>query len=387
MSHFRVMVVTPNKPSEQTIAEALQPYHEYESTGVVDQYVVDVDITEKAREEYKNSNTRFYVDPNGVRHDPYLDEFYREATDEEKAKNPHMMGCGGGDGISWQSKDWGDGKGYRAKVHFVPEGWQDVRISDGELKTFGQFVEDYYEYPRIVGGIAPKTAKGEENACGWYRTDANGDVTEVIKRTNPNDKWDGYTIGGRWAGKIILKNEYVPTTAWCGTRSRWDDPTPARRYDSARKGDIDIARLRLQNKVEAELDYDKVYAALGQYITADFLTWEKMVEKHNKDYATARVEYGEQEAVIKSKEYANSIGDHWFDLDPYAMDKDTYLAIKEIQGFSTFAILQDGNWYARGEMLMFGAVAGEDTQWEFQFEKIFKEIPEDHWLTIVDCHI
>lgn len=387
MSHFSVMVVTPNKPTEQTIAEALQPYHEFECTGTVDQYVVDVNITEKALEEYKGSTTRFYVDPNGVRHDPYLDEFYREATEEEKAKNPHMMGCGGGDGISWNSKDWGDGQGYRAKVHFLPEGWQDVRISDEEIKTFAQFVSDYYGYKCISGGLSPNIQDKEMHKFGWYRTDAQGNVTEVIKRTNQNSKWDWYVIGGRWAGKIKLHNEYVPTTAWCGTRSRWDDPIPAHRYDSARKGDINIASLRLENRTEAELDYDKVHAQLGQYITPEFLTWEKMVEKHNKNYDAARAEYGAQIAVVKSKEYAKSIGDHWFDLDPYVMDKDTYLAIKEIQGFSTFAILQDGNWYARGEMLMFGAVADEDSQWEFQFDKIFKEIPDDHWLTIVDCHI
>lgn len=386
MSHFSLMVITPSKPSDEDIAQAVQPYHEYECTGTVDEYVQNVNITEEARKEYQDSTTRFYVDLNGVRHDPYLDEFYRDPTVEEKVKNPHMGGTGWGNGISYHSKDWGDGQGYRPKVHFLPEGWEDIRVSDTELKTFAQFVEDYYEYKRIPNGKAPKIQKGEDHSRGWYRTDSNGEVTEVIKRTNPNAKWDGYVVGGRWAGKIALK-EGVECTAWCGERSRWDDPTPAGRYDSARKGDIDIAFLRLKSRNEAALDYDKVYAAIGKYITPEFMTWEKMVEKHNEDYDAARKEYGEQEAVIKGREYGKSIEDHWFDLDPYIMDRDTYLDLMEIAGFSTFAILKDGKWNARGEMHMWGIVSEERNQWEFQFEEIFKEVPDDHWVTFVDCHI
>ena len=37
MSHFSVMVIGGN------VEEQLQPYHEFECTGINDQYVVDVD--------------------------------------------------------------------------------------------------------------------------------------------------------------------------------------------------------------------------------------------------------------------------------------------------------------------------------------------------------
>lgn len=384
MSHFSVMVVTPEKPDEAAIAKLLQPYHEFESTGVVDEYVVDKDITEEARKKYQEDTTRFYVDPNGIRHDPYKDEFYRDPTDEEKAKNPHMGGLGWGNGISWNSKDWGDGKGYRTKVHFVPEGWQDIRVQDTELKTFAQYVEDYYEYERIPAHYPPDIQ--DKNKRGWYRTNPKGEVTEVIKRTNESAKWDWYVIGGRWAGLIKLK-EGSRCMAWNGTRSRWDDPTPAGRYDSARKGDIDIEGLRSARKAECAAEYDAVYVALGQYITPEFLTWEKMVAKHNKNYDTAREEYGAQELVVKAKEYGKSIENHWFDIDSYCIDRDTYMALKEISGFSTFAILKDGQWHERGEMHMWGMVSEEKAHWEFQFEEIFKTVPDDHWVTIVDCHI
>lgn len=386
MSHFSLMVVTQTKPTQDMIADCLQPYHEFESTGTIDQYVVNQDITEEARTEFSKSTTRFLVDPDGVRHYPYSDEFYREFTEEERKNNPHAMGTGCGDGISWTSKDWEDGQGYRSKVHFIPEGWQDVWVADGEIKTFAQFVDEYYGYKCLFGGVSPTINDKEYHKFGWYRTDAKGEVTEVIKRTNPNRRWDWYTIGGRWAGMITLK-EGVPVNAWCGERSRWDDPTPAGRYDSAMKGHIDVEGLRSKRREESAKEYDAVYSAIGQYITPDLLSWEKMVEKHKQNYDAAREEYGAQEAVIKGREYEKSINDHWFSLDDYLMNRDLFLALREISGFSTFAMLKDGNWYARGEMHMWGIVSEEKSQWEFQFEDLFKTIPDDHWITIVDCHI
>ena len=44
MSHFSVLVIGPN------IEDQLQPYHEFECTGINDQYIQDVDITAKVLE-------------------------------------------------------------------------------------------------------------------------------------------------------------------------------------------------------------------------------------------------------------------------------------------------------------------------------------------------
>jgi len=49
MSHFTVMVIGPDHDAQ------LAPYHEFECTGRVDQYVVDVDITDEFREEMANA--------------------------------------------------------------------------------------------------------------------------------------------------------------------------------------------------------------------------------------------------------------------------------------------------------------------------------------------
>lgn len=54
MSHFKVLVIGPK--SEEELAAALQPFHEFTCTGVNDRYVQDVDITEEARAEYEASD-------------------------------------------------------------------------------------------------------------------------------------------------------------------------------------------------------------------------------------------------------------------------------------------------------------------------------------------
>lgn len=49
MSHFSVMVITATKPGDEELARILQPWHEYECTGVDDEYVVEVDVTDNVK--------------------------------------------------------------------------------------------------------------------------------------------------------------------------------------------------------------------------------------------------------------------------------------------------------------------------------------------------
>lgn len=51
MSHFIIAVLT-NTGTEAEVTKLLAPYHQYECTGIDDQYVQNVDITEEARAEY-----------------------------------------------------------------------------------------------------------------------------------------------------------------------------------------------------------------------------------------------------------------------------------------------------------------------------------------------
>jgi hypothetical protein len=49
VSHFTVLVVTKERPDDETLREVLQPYHEFECTGIDDKYVQEIDDTQRLR--------------------------------------------------------------------------------------------------------------------------------------------------------------------------------------------------------------------------------------------------------------------------------------------------------------------------------------------------
>jgi hypothetical protein len=69
MSHFACMVIGPN------IETQLAPYHEFECTGIDDEYVVDVDETADYQKEYDEGKRTMLRRADGSLHNPYADEF------------------------------------------------------------------------------------------------------------------------------------------------------------------------------------------------------------------------------------------------------------------------------------------------------------------------
>ena len=89
MSHFTVLVITPdNNPG--TLEAALQPFHEYECTGIEDQYVVDVDVTDEVEKAWDKAGPedravgkeQFALDYGGYR--LYGERFYRRTNPNKK---------------------------------------------------------------------------------------------------------------------------------------------------------------------------------------------------------------------------------------------------------------------------------------------------------------
>ena len=186
MSHFSVLVVTEGGTDEEVV-DALRPFHEYECTGCKDEFVVEVDITLKARQDYENAPShRVESWPDGEVTSKYDRRFYRTPTAEEAAKIGPLAGSGGGHGMIWRSCDWGDGKGYSTRVYDRPSHWVEKHDLLRKYMSFEAWV--LQEYP-----------EGEH-----YRITYNEDdtVDEVFEITNPHAKWDWYSVGGRWNGLL-----------------------------------------------------------------------------------------------------------------------------------------------------------------------------------------
>lgn len=157
MSHFTVLVAARNREELEAL---LLPYHEYECTGI-EEYLEWVDKTDEGRNLFENEMEPFVKLPGGEIRSKYDDAFYVETP--PRSDDPFRM---------------------KRSEFRLPEGAEIVEMTRAEagLETFEEFVQDYY-------GAKPIPGKPGR----WGRL------------TNPNAKWDGWQVGGRWTGTLRLK--------------------------------------------------------------------------------------------------------------------------------------------------------------------------------------
>lgn len=181
-----------------------------------------------------------------------------------------------------------------------------------------------------------------------YR-DAEGNLLTTY---NPKSRWDWYTIGGRFPGRLKARTgEHGEGSAFA------DNPKADGAFDVARVGDIDFS------------PDPEVYARAARF-------WEVYVE--GKPLQPG--ESGEQFQSFYRKEYY---------LDQYK-NKETFAAISA--SFTPFAcVTPDGEWHERGKMGWFACSSEtpeEGLDWDLHFKERFLDTADPDWmLTMVDCHI
>jgi ferredoxin len=427
MSHFVVLVITPQQPSVDALNEILLPWHEFECTGY-DRYIVDIDKTEELRADFATDETSVVRFPDGKIVDAYDSQFYREPNEDEQAKidavknnpfkRPDVPGA--------FEADWGDGKGHRYKVRFVPEGCEAVDVPTPLIKTFAQYLKDNNGLKIVPFGTSPDLR--ELHKYGWVEVDENGEVTKVIDRTNPNKKWDWWKLGGRWTS--FLNPFYEPEKdplnyELCficrgtglrmddlGIKQRAEDPTYTCNgcgqcaKDAPRKGmtlkhagywrdvgnqsqkrDIPIAAIRDKAEAEAREEHRKVYAVLGDVKIVPWTT----EYKDDPDWAKSREAFWEQPALKLMQKMEE--GGHRFlwreTVNNLALTEDEYAQVARNAAMCPFAFVYEGKWYEKGSMGWFATVSAEKdaNDWQAIWAKAFDNIADDMWLNVVDCHI
>lgn len=201
-----------------------------------------------------------------------------------------------------------------------------------------QSFKDYLIYDEITV-VGENEEPDLEGSCkyGYARIDSNGEVIKVIRRTNPNAKWDWWQVGGRFNWQLETKD--------------------GQKTNSAKVKDIDF-------KIDQRLYKEALRI------------WEVAVEKdklrpgENKDgfFMLYRPEF-----------YIN----RYKNKETYAMCVST---------FNTYAVITpDGKWHAIGNMGWWGCSSESDEEvydWQVNFKKRFIDTADPEWtLTVVDCHI
>lgn len=353
MSHFTVMVVT-DSPDEAELHNALQPFHQYECTGVEDQYVTHVDVTEEVH-DYLYEDTLFV----GKNSDGEYDYGYN-ADHAEKL------------GLT-------DITEMNALEYFTLK----------NLDPDEQVKEYFGNYERKDNGK-------------WYRY------------TNPNYKWDWWIVGGRWAGSLqvkpgaesgvqgrrplIMKDEPIEGVDQCRvadldleamvkekqksiTETRMKKFTEA--VENVKAGNVDAPFMLEDGAFERWDMLSLEYPKLHEHILG--LKEEAKNEEALKDFVDELIEAGDASAIrfrtIAMLGYDN-LG--WFGVKP---GKTLEQELEEVSPIITYAVLMDGQWYQRGEMGWWGITTDEDDQWDVKFKELFDNLDPEKYITIVDCHI
>lgn len=217
------------------------------------------------------------------------------------------------------------------------------RTKEEALEKIAQYEDQHPEY---------KTMTDEEKIRDWFGYEDFDEDGNPLTTYNPDSKWDWYSIGGRFPGRLKAKNGAHGEGSAFHANPRIDGE-----FDSARVGDIDFS-----------MDMDEYNKAIRY--------WEVVVEKQplredeNKD------------------DFPNWYRDGYY--EEYYRDKETYAKI--CASCSTYAVLTpDGVWHSKGDMGWFGAsfeTADESLDWDLHYKERFIDTADPDWtLTIVDCHI
>lgn len=308
MSHFTVLVIGQD-PERQ-----LAPFHEFECTGVDDEYVKSIDETEEYRSEY--------------------------AASEEK-----------------------------------------------QTMSFKQYLNEYHEFPIVHTGDLPDHANAHK--YNYIKLDANGEVLRVIRRTNPNKKWDWYSLGGRWTGFFKVKDGSKHNIGRPGIMT---PPAKPGYGDQLLKKDIDFDGMRKEAYDEAVAKYDQLASLFpGGAIPKIERTWKEFTESKDweeKGPEWCRNEYNSQSGIVEFREALKQTK-----ISPFTSLSD-YQCTREEKGqkaadnaIATFAVLKDGVWYEKGEMGWFACVSNEKADWGNEFKALIDSVPDDTLISVYDCHI
>ena len=284
MSHFCILVEAKD---EKELAQKMLPFHEYESTGYDDYCEWVDDIHDENLENY-NSQTLECIIHNGV----ILGSKYDD--------NPIIKSMWNRNNLGFSSKD----------EFVLLDGYDLVNIPFNEkYNSFDEYMEDW---------------------CGY--TEKNPVTGKFSRWTNPNSKWDWYSVGGRWEGFLLDKNG----------------------------NDI-------SSGLGKEIDWDKMLSREIDKLKTTYLSFHNYMLEQNapnkeENYNDWKTRNEEVEKIIPSLELYNKINYAfeqmgWFMWSLDDVQKLMALSLEEYsfpKGLTYAFIDEKGNWNQKGEMGWWG---------------------------------
>ena len=283
----------------------------------------------------------------------------------------------------------GEDDQYVSDIDETEESLKDFE-EHGEGRTFLEFIEYWTGATLLTSPPLPSHKFNYilQNEDGSYK---------VIRRTNPNSKWDWYQIGGRWSGFFKLKPEGSGALGDRSLLMRNEPPVKSGRADVAYKGDIDFAGMEEDARLKATERYDFFESLISSLPENErsFIPWKECWKHLNtENIDEVRAFYNSQpviELIAKLKIGDNELSDHLqWNTDDYAVSRDEFIERGVDSSWSVFALLHRGEWISRGDMGWWGCVSNEvddEEGYRKYVRTLIHALPDDTLLTLVDCHI
>jgi hypothetical protein len=368
MSHFSVLVVLDEEPTQTRLDETLRPWHDCESAECTE-HLRDVDITAQIITRW-NSEILVVRRANGSFEDPESMEFYVDA-----AGRPVWSGDAG-----------------PPRRFVLPDDASLLQITRREWnEAQGKELDDF----------------AEDNFAEEKTPD-----DRYLRRMNPNVKWDWWILGGNFSemlipreladtktgepgasGKTYFDNvdvEFRPDFLLSDTKRLGERRRPLAApfgdgVDAVRKRDLNIEAMRQR---AIALRSDTWSRCVQQASTRRLVSDPVALDQIRTNFGRAHARVNQMRLAQPLIDFQRSSSDlYGKDLLPYGeifLESGMYLGphaiadwIQVAPPFLTSSVVIDGSWHE-------GSAA---ETWQGEFRAIFEQIPPDHWLAIVDCHL
>lgn len=333
MSHFTLLVVTTERPDEDMLERLLQPWHEYESTGVDDDYVIDIDNTDSVRETWMETIEAIQLA------DGTLDRHGNPQYWPTAIGKPQLS---------------------------LPVGASVIMVPRSEVETaMGETIESWAA------------------AYGGWTSDGAGNF---YRHTNPEARWDWWVVGGRWSGFFRLK---PGVSRIVGQPGVFGPMREGHLYaDCARVADIDIDAMQADGVHEVLEGWEKARAATTDVPSA--LVWDDFkASMAGADIDTIRAAYWQQPMIKALRSAFPGLFEPDALIESIRQDRETIISRAKSATFAVHAYLKNGQWHEQGEMGWFGISHNDQPTdlWHGQIAEMIASLEPSAWLTLIDCHI
>lgn len=200
---------------------------------------------------------------------------------------------------------------------------------------------------------------------------------------NPQAKWDWYQLGGRWTGFFKLKKKRHGLTGEAGIVT---SPPKQGYVDQALKGDIDFDGMRQHNETEAGQVYDAAMQIIGHL--PPNIPWIEIQREYKNENcldAAHQIYWSQPRCQAWSKQH----GERSTSPDGYLQEREAFIRAAGVRSWTTFALLNHGDWHEQGHMGWFGVATDEadESEWALVISQALDKISDTTLVSIYDCHI